>query len=184
MKKFLFIIALVFCSLYLQAQREYDPEVENRFIDRVYFGGNFSFQFGDFTVIDISPLAGYMITPRLSVGPGITYQYLKGEALDLFTGRVYDYDTNIFGYRFFGRYNITRNFFAYTEYESLKLDFPNDRGNELVRDWVPGFFIGGGVFQPVGGRAGLGLTVLLNLLHDDIRSPYNSEFIIRAGVTL
>ena len=184
MKKYLLIITLALCSLHIQAQREYDPQGESKFFDRVYFGGNFGLQFGDFTVIDISPLAGYMITPRFSVGPGITYQYLKGEAIDLFTGRVFEYDTNIFGYRFFARYNITQQFFAYTEYESLKLDFPNERGTELVRDWVPGYFIGGGFFQPVGGRAGLGLTVLLNLLHDDRRSPYNSELILRAGITL
>lgn len=141
-------------------------------------------QFGTFTVINVSPLAGYMVTNRFSVGPGITYQYLKGEARDIFTGNVFKYKTNIFGARVFARYNITPQFFAYTEYESLKVEFPNENGTELVKDWVPGYFIGGGVFQPVGGRAGLGLTVLLNLLHDDRKSPYNSEIIIRAGITL
>ena len=75
-------------------------------------------------------------------------------------------------------------FFAYTEYESLKLDFPSVDGTELIRDWVPGYFIGGGVFQPVGGRAGIGLSVLLNLLYDDRKSPYNSNLVIRAGITL
>ncbi|MDH3710314.1 MAG: hypothetical protein OER04_10525 [Cyclobacteriaceae bacterium] len=184
MKKILLLIFTTVIFLQAHGQREFDPENENRFFDRVYFGGNFGLQFGDFTVIDISPLAGYMLTPRLSVGPGITYQYLKGEAIDLFTGRLYEYDTNIFGWRVFGRYNITQQFFAYTEYESLKLDYPSLDGTELVRDWVPGYFIGGGFFQPVGGRAGLGLTLLLNLLHDDRQSPYNSELIIRAGITL
>jgi len=66
----------------------------------------------------------------------------------------------------------------------LKVDFPSVDGTQLVREWVPGYFIGGGVFQRVGGRAGLGLTLLLNLLHDDRKSPYNSELIIRAGITL
>jgi hypothetical protein len=117
------------------------------------------------------------------VGPGIIYQYLKGEAYD-YTGRRYSYDSNIFGYRAFARYHITPMFFAYTEYESLKLDFPSVDGTELIRDWVPGYFIGGGVFQPVGGRAGIGLSVLFNLLYDDRKSPYNSNLVIRAGVTL
>ena len=183
MKRYVWLFALV-CSLQAYAQKEFDPEAQPKFSDRVYFGGNFNLQFGDFTIINISPLVGYMVTNRFSVGPGITYQYLKGEAIDLFTGRIFRYDTNIFGARVFARYNITQQFFAYTEYESMRLDFPNENGNGLEKDWVPGYFIGGGVFQPVGGRAGLGLTVLLNVLHDDRRSPYNSEFVIRAGITL
>jgi hypothetical protein len=67
-------------------------------------------------------------------------------------------------------------------YESLKVDYPAFNG-ELVKDWVPGYFFGGGVFQPVGGRAGIGLSVLLNLLYDERKSPYNSNLVIRAGVT-
>ena len=138
---------------------------------------------GTYTAIIISPIAGYMVTNRFSVGPGITYQYLKGEAFD-YTGRRYSYDSNIYGFSAFARYNITPMFFAYTEYESLKVTFPNIDGTALVKEWVPGYFIGGGVFQPVGGRAGLGLSVLLNVLHDDRKSPYNSNLIIRAGITL
>ena len=183
MRKLLILTFLV-CSVQVSAQKQFDPEAENSFFDRVYFGGDFNLQFGDFTIINISPLAGYMITNRFSVGPGITYQYLKGEVFDLFSGNVFKYDTNIFGGRVFARYNITQQFFAYTEFESLRVEFPNESGNALVKDWVPGYFIGGGVFQPVGGRAGLGLTLLLNLLHDDRKSPYNSELIIRAGITL
>ena len=184
MKKVLPIVLLMVLSTYCFGQRYYDPEAETTFMDRVYFGGDFSLQFGDFTAIVISPIMGYMVTPRFSVGPGITYQYLKGEAFDIFTGRVYEYDSNIFGYRAFARYQITQMFFAYTEYESLKLDFPSIDGTELVREWVPGYFVGGGIFQPIGGRAGIGLTVLLNLMYDERKSPYNSELVIRAGITL
>ncbi len=184
MKKLVQVLLLFLLSSYCFGQKQFDPEAESKFFDRVYFGGTFSFQFGDFTAIVISPVAGYMVTNRFSVGPGITYQYLKGEAFDFNTGRVYNYNSNIYGFSAFARYNITPMFFAYTEYESLKVDFPSFDGSELVREWVPGYFIGGGVFQPIGGRAGLGLTVLLNLLHDDRKSPYNSNLIIRAGITL
>ncbi len=183
MKKFVQIFLLILLSSYCFGQKQFDPEGAPTFFDRVYFGGNFSLQFGSYTAIIISPLAGYMVTPRLSVGPGITYQYLKGEAYD-YLGRKYSYDSNIYGFRAFARYNITPMFFAHTEYESLKVDFPSVDGTQLVREWVPGYFIGGGVFQRVGRRAGLGLTLLLNLLHDDRKSPYNSELIIRAGITL
>jgi len=183
MKRLLLLMVMV-CSLQAYAQREFDPEGEPKFTDRLYFGGNFNLQFGDFTIINISPLVGYMVTNRFSVGPGITYQYLKGEAIDLFTGRIFSYDTNVYGGRLFARYNITQQFYAYSEYESLRVEFPNENGTGLEKDWIPGYFIGGGVFQPVGGRAGLGLSVLLNLLHDNRKSPYNSQWVIRAGITL
>jgi hypothetical protein len=182
-KKLVHILLFVLISSYCYGQRQYDREGEPTFFDRTYFGGTFSLQFGDFTAIVLSPIAGYMVTNRFSVGPGITYQYLKGEAID-YRGQRYSYDSNIYGFNAFARYNITPMFFAYTEYESLKVDFPSLDGTELVREWVPGYFIGGGVFQPVGGRAGLGLSVLFNLLHDDRKSPYNSNLILRAGITL
>lgn len=184
MKRLLLVSYLFYFSLGAYAQKQFDPEADPGFFDRVYFGGDFNLQFGTFTVINISPLAGYMVTNRFSVGPGITYQYLKGQAIDLSTGQRFNYSTNIFGGRVFARYNITRQFFAYSEYESLRVEFPDENGTQLEKDWVPGFFVGGGVFQPVGGRAGLGLTLLLNLLHDDRKSPYNSEIIVRAGITL
>ncbi len=183
MKKLVQLFLLILLSSYCFGQKQFDQEGAPTFFDRVYFGGSFSLQFGDFTAIVISPIAGYMVTNRFSVGPGITYQYLKGEAYD-FAGRRYQYNSNIYGFNAFARYNITPMFFAYTEYESLKVDFPSVDGTELVREWVPAYFIGGGVFQQVGGRAGLGLTVLLNLLHDNRKSPYNSNLIIRAGITL
>lgn len=184
MKKLKQIILLMLLTTVCFGQKYYDPELEPTFWDRTYFGGNFSFQFGDLTVINVSPLMGYMVTPKLSVGPGITYQYLKGDAYDYYTGLRYSYDSNIFGWRAFARYNITPMFFAHTEYESLKVEYPNEFGPGLVKDWVPGFFVGGGVFQPVGRRAGIGLTLLFNLLYDEIQSPYNSNLVIRAGVTL
>ena len=183
MKKLIQIVLMLMLTSYCYGQRDYDPEATPTFWDRTYFGGNFSLQFGDLTLINVSPLMGYMVTPRLSVGPGITYQYLKGDAYDIF-GNKYSYDSDIFGLRAFARYNVTPFFFLHTEYESMKVDFPSETGPGLTRDWVPGLFVGGGVFQPVGGRTGLGITLLLNLLHDDIKSPYNSELIIRAGITL
>ena len=183
MKKLVTLCLLVMLTGLCYGQRQFEPEGQPSFFDRVYVGGTFSLQFGTYTAIIISPIAGYMVTNRFSVGPGITYQYLKGEAYD-YTGRRYSYDSNIYGFSAFARYNITPMFFAYTEYESLKVTFPNIDGTALVKEWVPGYFIGGGVFQPVGGRAGLGLSVLLNVLHDDRKSPYNSNLIIRAGITL
>jgi len=61
--------------------------------DRIYIGGNFGLQFGNYTIVDLSPQIGYRITDRLTSGIGITYMYLK------YTDPVYNfsYKTNIYG---------------------------------------------------------------------------------------
>lgn len=76
----LFIISLAIAPA-LNAQVYFEEKKEQKtdsvktsdFKERVYKGGNFSLNLGsDFTFIDISPLAGYMITPTFSAGLGAT----------------------------------------------------------------------------------------------------------------
>lgn len=180
MKKLIIILSFSILQVhFIYAQREVDEDAKS-FKDRVYFGGNFNLQFGRVTFIDISPLMGYMVTDKLSVGPGITYQYLNYRWLN-------NYKTNIYGGRFFGRYNIGQQFFAHSEVEALNVEYPqivgtNDR--QWVRGWVPGVFIGGGMFQSFGRRGGVHLMGLYNIAYIRSKSPYASPFVIRAGITL
>lgn len=160
------------------AQREVDEEKKS-FFDRTYFGGNFNLQFGNVTFIDISPLMGYMVTDKFSVGTGITYQYLNY--------RYLDFSTNIYGGRLFARHNIGQQFFVHTEFESLNVEFPRlTPTNERVwaREWVPGVFVGGGIFQPFGRRGGVNLMALYNLTYQRGKSPYANPWVIRVGFTL
>lgn len=144
--------------------------------DKIYIGGNFGMQFGYYTYIDISPLVGYRITDRLSAGPGITYRFLK----------IRGYEPNsTYGGRFFARHTIGQQFFIHTEYESLSTQFLDLRNRDrLIRGWVPGFFMGGGIIQPIGERAAVVIYGLYNLLHDQIRSPYQSPWVFNVGFTI
>lgn len=146
--------------------------------NRVFFGGNFGLQFGTITNIEVSPLVGYRVTRDFSIGTGITYIYLK-QQFDNFP----DFETNIYGYRFFARHNIQQQFFAQLEYENLSLEFFNPIDGQSRREWVPGMLIGGGFFQPIGRNAGFVISAFYNLAHDDLRSPYNSPLILRVGIT-
>lgn len=180
MKKYLFILALIIPVFVNNAwaQREINPE-DNKFMDRVYFGGNFNLQFGNVTFIDVSPLVGYMVTDKFSTGVGVTYQYLNYKFLD--------YQSNIYGGRVFGRHNIGQQFFALTEIESLNVEFPKlfPTGERVwVREWVPGVFVGGGIFQPFGRRGGVNLSALYNLTYERGKSPYANPWVIRAGISL
>lgn len=160
-----------------QAQREIYPEDNPPLNERMYYGGNLSLQFGTITFIDVSPLAGVMITEKYSAGVGATYQY--------FNDRFFNYNSNIYGGRIFNRYNVLPRIFAHAEYETLNLEVanrvPNTNDVVLTRDWVPGFLIGAGYFSPFGNRGGMNFKLLYNLLHDNIRSPYREPYVIRVG---
>jgi len=165
---------MLLMAFHSQAQREIYPDEKPPLKDRMYYGGNFSLQFGNVTFIDISPLAGAMITDRYSAGVGATYQYMNFRWLN--TG-----GSSVYGGRVFNRYNITQNFFAHGELETLNATFHNPARDRIERDWVPGLFVGGGYFSPFGARGGMNIMVLYNLLFDNIRSPYADPFVIRAG---
>jgi long-subunit fatty acid transport protein len=175
------LIAFAAISIQQSSAQKYVDE-SSSFTDRLYFGGNFGLQFGTFTHIEASPIAGYMINEKWSAGVGAIYQYFKIRG----TSQVGDYETNIYGGKLFSRYNFSSQLFGYTEYENINLDviFNTSNGYELGRAWVPAYFIGGGYFQPIGNRAGFTVMALYNILHNPARSPYGSPFVLRVGFTI
>ncbi len=158
-------------------QREIDEESKPPLKDRMYFGGNFAMQFGTITFIDISPLAGAMITNKLSGGVGVSYQYFNDKR---FSGG----NSSLYGGRTFMRYNIFPNIFGHTEFEMLNFDLYNRNLDEFRREWVPSLFLGAGYFAPFGNRGGANFMILYNLLYDNRRSPYNEPYVIRVGFVL
>lgn len=183
MKKWILVLLSGFLLIGASyAQVEEEIEDDSDFWDRVYIGGNLGLQFGSITSVEVSPLAGYRFSNTFSAGFGVTYQYFKADYVNGF-GQKIDYETNIYGGRLFARKNVTQQIFAHAEYESLNLEFYNPLADQKLRQWVPALFIGGGLFQPVGSRAGFNVMVLYNVMHDDLKSPYNSPLVVRAGIT-
>lgn len=171
------IIALLFICLSISiatAQRYIDPEEKPPLRDRMFYGGNFGMSFGTITFLDISPLAGVMITDKLSSGLGMTYQYFNDSR---FTGS----SNSLYGGRIFSRYNVFPNIFLQAEYESLNFEFFNFTTETIGRSWVNALLVGGGYFMPFGERGGANFTFLYNLNFDPRRSPYNEPYIIRVG---
>jgi hypothetical protein len=177
--KFLCLVVLgwVFVQSTSLAQRDFDPESNPPFKDRIYYGGNLGLQFGTVTLIDISPLAGVMINSKLSTGIGATYQYFDDNRFQGSTGSSY-------GARFFTRYNVLPNIFAYSEVESINWNAYNFFNDRFQRTWTEAFFIGAGYFTPFGPRGGANFTFLYNLMHDNRNSYYNEPYVIRVGFVL
>lgn len=148
--------------------RKHPPK--KNFFDKVFFGGNLGFQFGTQTVADISPLVGYRFTDKISAGIGFTYQYYH------YKDKYYDFETNIYGGRVFGRYNFTDYLFGHLEYEYLNLDaydFPGKRVD------VGSLLAGGGYIQHFGRNSGIVAMILYNFT-ESAYTPYTNP-IIRVG---
>lgn len=171
----------------LEAQWEEPPSLR----DRLFFGGNLGLQLGTVTNIEISPLLGYYITPRLAVGLGIRYEYYK-DSRDYLP--YLPFETNIYGGSIFSRFMVIQNIseliglglnsgiFAHLEYEVLSLEkkyFEIPATQEEGRFYLHSVLAGGGLNQPVGRRSAFTIMVLWNL-NQTASSPYSNP-IIRIG---
>jgi hypothetical protein len=185
MKKILIFVAIFFAACRINAQMQISPGSGTPISQRIYFGGNLGLQFGSVTYIDVSPLAGYMVTNNFSVGAGITYRYLK-------YNNGIQYQTHIYGGRLFARHNLTflpAPLFVYGEYENLNVELAKYNATHtdyyMTREWIPSLFLGGGLFQSFGRRGGFVLTAMYNVIFDSERTIYlyNSPWVIRVGFT-
>ncbi len=144
------------------------------FWDKVYVGGNVGLQFGTVTFIELSPLMGYKFTEDFSAGVGVTYQYYR------YKDNFYDFETNVYGARVFGRYLFTDNLFGHVEYEFLNLEafdfYPRRRVD------VGSLLAGGGYIQRFGSNSAIVAMILYNFT-ESAYTPYQNP-IIRIGVNI
>lgn len=142
------------------------------FGQRIYYGGNLGLSFGTQTVIDINPIVGYRINPKLSAGIGVKYQYYKYKTIG------YTFETNTYGGSVFARYNVYNGLFAYTEYEMINLETFDTRKRTDVYSW----FVGAGYAQPIGSRASMNIMILYNLTETRYTPYTNPIFRVGFGV--
>ena len=157
--------------------------------EKIFFGGNIGLQFGTITQIEISPIAGYRITPRWSAGLGVKYEYYKDNSY------LPEIETNIYGGKTFTSYLLLKDLgeiipgisnigiSGYLEYEALSLETEYfDVLNEFPdqdRFIYHSFLLGGGLRFPVGNRSSVSLYLLWNL-NESSNSPYTNP-IVRIG---
>ena len=167
--KFLLIAVLLFVSSLALAQKgDYVIDKQSNWQDRIYFGGGFGLSGGSWgTSISLSPLIGYMVSNRLSVGVGATYQYYS------YKDFYYDYSDNRWGGQLFARINLIRQVFAYVEYSFLNYSYNGDNNDRRTVDRLP---VGLGISQPLGPRSALNLVAAYDLLYQN-NGPYASPWV-------
>jgi hypothetical protein len=144
--------------------------------DKLYFGGGFGLSLGTVDYVEISPLAGYRITPAATVGASLLYRYRNDDRYDE------GITTNDYGGAVFGDYRVLPPIFLHAELEYLSYEYV-DFDASTDRDDYTSVYVGGGVSWPAGRSTSLFVLGLYNLSYSDgDPGPYSSPWVVRVGV--
>jgi len=128
--------------------------------ERLFYGGSLGLQLGTLTDIDLSPIVGLWLLPRLNIAAGPKYEYYK----------FYDERANFYGGRVYTQYVFLKDldnlipmgvhlgFFLHAEDEFFRLDYTD--GTDWVSRFINTPLIGAGLSQPLGRRSAMNFMVL------------------------
>ena len=133
--------------------------------EKLYFGGGLGASFGTYTRLALYPLVGIRHSEKFRTGVQLGYEYINDKRY------IPGYEASNYGMSLFAEYNIIPQIYLHAEpalynYQSYYL-------TDKDRVWVPFFYIGGGVAQPIGGNSFMYVQVKFDLIQD-INSPYAS----------
>lgn len=190
MKKIFFNVLLLFAMLLTisESYGQYYENVADKKPNRWFFGGNFGLSAGSITYIEVAPQVGYRLTPKLSVGSGIKYQYFNDSREDY---GLSSFETHVYGLNIFSTYSLFNNLeetlniagiggiLLHAEYEGLSLerkyfDYPAFPDNG--RMWLSNYLVGVGLRQPLGERSSVNIFFLWSIDPPKV-SPYSNPTI-------
>lgn len=140
--------------------------------DKLFYGGDFSFQFGDLASFSISGALGYKFTPELRFGFDLTYQYARNNR---FTP---PYILKVVGGRIFSEYLLSPELFLHAEYEILNFKVTQDDRILLDRIFTAPL-VGAGYNYPISNFISIQAIILYNLDWDENVSIYQSPLVTR-----
>mgnify|MGYP001791483351 FL=1 len=162
MQKIIFTFLLLissFSMILAQRTREESPPLRQR----LFFGGNLGLQFGTITDIQVSPVVGLWVLPRVAVAVGPDYRFYK----DRYNR------TNIYGAKGYVQLVVLKNInsvipigantsiFLHLEDEVLSLESAFWKNPDLTnRFYLNTVLAGVGLSQQIGRRSSLDFMVL------------------------
>jgi len=171
----LFIFLLIFTSFSAASgqavksdQFPYDQKSTNDtppVKDRLFYGGSFGLMFGTITDIQVSPVIGFWVLPRVAVAAGPTYRYYKDQIdrTALYGGRAYVQFVVIQDLGSLLHVGGHTGIFIHVEDEllSLKTSFwQNPPPYKSDRFYVNSVLAGAGLSQQIGRRSSLNFMLL------------------------
>ena len=172
----LIILFASYSVIYGQKKKSEAPP----FSERLFYGGSFGLQFGTITNIELSPIIGFWILPRLNVAIGPDYQFYKDKIrktwTDIYGGRVYLEFVLIQDFGKIIPVGANTGIFLHCENEllSLQSSFWKEPPVASKRFYVNTILAGAGISQQIGRRSSLNMMVLWALnesLYDIYSNP-------------
>ncbi len=142
-------------------------EKPRKALDKMYFGGTFGLSFGTYTSIGVYPLFGYKITPKLSAGLELGYQYLENK---YYTPTI---SSSNYGASIFTRYRLIPAIYLHAEFKYFNYEIHYPVDNNTSRQFVPFLCLGAGFSQRVGCSSWIYAQILFDVLNDP-NSPFRS----------
>ena len=132
--------------------------------ERMFFGGSFGLQFGTLTNIEVAPIVGLWVLPRLALAAGPNFTYYK----------YYDDETNMYGGQAYAQFVLIQDLnnvipiglhtgiFVHLEDEWLSLEsaYWKNPPYESERFSVNTVLLGGGLSQQLGRKSFMNIMVL------------------------
>jgi hypothetical protein len=172
----LFLITILNSSDGQQSIRE--GEVP-RPIERIYLGGNFGIQIGTFTYIELSPVIGYWLLPRLSIATGPSFKYYKDPygSSDVWGGKGYTRFVFVNDLGNLLRVGWGTSLFFHAEYEALSfkseyLGIVDGSQRKTIDTGLAGVGFG----QPVGQKGNINFTLLWTVYDSGYQIYSNPEY--------
>ena len=146
--------------------------------ERLFYGGSFGLQFGTITDIEVSPIIGFWVLPRLAVAAGPNYRFYKDPIngrTSIYGGRGYTQIVLIRDINSIVPVGINMGIFLHAEDEFLSLESEFWQNPPLIseRFTVNTLLAGAGISQPIGRRSAINLIVLW-ALDDSVYDLYSN----------
>jgi hypothetical protein len=133
--------------------------------ERLFFGGNLGLQFGTITDIQVAPVVGLWLLPRVAVAMGPDYHYFKYQDLktDIYGAKSYVELVVFQNINKFVPLGANTGIFLHLEDELLSLEsafWKEQNTYTTSRFYVNSLLVGPGLSQQIGRRSSLNLMVL------------------------
>lgn len=131
----------------------------------VYYGGGVGLTFtSSYTRISVEPLIAYKLSPALSVGGRLMYEYVKDKRFSE------SLNSHNYGLSAFSRYRLVPQLYAHAEFAAINFQQYLTL-NTSDRVWVPFLYLGGGYSQQIAPGTWAYAQVVFDVLNDG-NSPY------------
>ncbi len=187
MKKLL-VLAFILTGIFYTAKAQDESEDPQKGFDKskLFFGGNFALNFGNITIVNVSPQVGYRFSRLFAAGAGINGQYssFRRPRVD---GSTYSRENyGVAGLNIFGRvYPIDQILLQVQpemNYTWGKFKQFNVGEQKLEGKFVPSVLLGAGGVIPTGRGAFLAM-VQYDILQN-ARTPYGNRVFYNFGYNL